>query len=91
MSCIADCLHAYEVGRVVRRVEKLVRHVLVGVELVVEVVAVENQHTFEGLQLKGKAAAEPLRFDPDIVCYITGDFGNEGIVNLGGRDAIHVR
>ena len=59
------------------------RHVLVGIELVVEVIAVEDQHTFEGLELKGKTAAKALRLDPDVVRYVAGDFGDEGIVNLG--------
>lgn len=58
------------------------RHVLVGIELVVEVIAVENQHPFEGLQFEGKTAAEALRLDPDVIRYIAGDFGDEGIVNL---------
>lgn len=59
------------------------RHVLVGIELVVEVIAVEDQNTFEGLELKGKTAAKALRLDPDVVRYVAGDFGDEGIVNLG--------
>ena len=59
------------------------RHVLVGIELVVEVIAVEDQHTFESLELKGKTAAKALRLDPDVVRYVAGDFGDEGIVNLG--------
>lgn len=43
----------------------------------------EDQHTFEGLELKGKTAAKALRLDPDVVRYVAGDFGDEGIVNLG--------
>ena len=56
-----------EVGVVISGIEKLVRHVLVGVELVVEVIAVEDQHTFEGLEFKGEAASKPPRFYPNVV------------------------
>lgn len=61
------------------------RHVLVGVELVVEVIAVEDQHAFEGLEFEGKTAAEALRLDPDVISYVARDFGDEGIVDLRFR------
>ena len=42
-------------------------HVLVGVELVVQVVAVQDQNPLQCLQLEGEATAKSLRADADIV------------------------
>ena len=36
-----------------------------------------------GLGAQRKTAAKALRLDPDVVRYVAGDFGDEGIVNLG--------
>ena len=56
-----------EVGVVISGIEKLVRHVLVGVELIVQVVTVENEHSLQSLEFKGEAASKPPRFYPNVV------------------------
>ena len=56
-----------EVGVVISGIEKLVRHVLVGVELIVQVVAVENEHSLQRLEFKREAASKPPRFYPNVV------------------------
>ena len=58
---------------IVGRVQQLVRHMLIGIELVVEVVAVENQHALQRLQLEREAAAKSPRFDSNVISDIARD------------------
>ena len=60
-----------EVGVVISGIEKLVRHVLVGVELIVQVVTVENEHSLQSLELKREAASKSPRFYPNVVSDIS--------------------
>lgn len=66
-------------------------HVLVGVELVVQVVAVQDQNPLQCLQLEGEATAKSLRADADIVSDVARNLRDERIVDLSvrKRDALH--
>lgn len=58
------------------------RHMLVGVQFIVEMITVENENTFQCLEFKWKTASKTFRFHTNIVCNISRNLRDERIINL---------
>ena len=73
----------YKVCIVIGCVEKFVSHVLVWVKFVVKVITVQNQNSLQSLEFERKTPAKTLGFNTDVLCNVTRDFGDKGVVDLG--------